>query len=119
MAALLIGTYTPRPVGPSLPSSAAYQAPSSYSISGYVYVDSAHKGVKLPGEWGISDVEMALAEYTVTNGSIGTVPDAWYYATTNAAGYYQFTGLKPGYDYTIAEFFSRKASPARQTPWAA
>ena len=65
----------------------------SINISGYVYVDSAGKGVRETGEWGISGVNLTLQE---VGGFSVTV-------TSNSAGYYDFTNVPTGAQYSITE----------------
>ncbi len=95
----LIGTPPLKPVTITPPPS-TYQAPSDYTLSGYVYVDSAGVGVKLPGEWGVTNVNLSLLEYSSTS---STTPIASFSATTNSAGYYTFSNLIPGDVYTLQE----------------
>lgn len=63
------------------------------SISGYVYHDVNDDGNKDPGEAPIGGVTIML---TGANGDVRT-------ATTDASGFYQFTGLEPGVVYTVVE----------------
>ncbi len=64
------------------------------SISGFVYVDMNNNGIKDPGEAPIAGVILVLRD---SNGQpTGTT------ATTNAQGYYEFTGLRPG-TYGVSE----------------
>lgn len=63
------------------------------SVSGYVYHDVNNDGVKDSGEAPISGVSITL---TGSNGDVRT-------ATTDASGFYRFTGLEPGATYTVVE----------------
>jgi hypothetical protein len=87
----------------SVTTTPGYAAPSSLSISGYVYVDSAGTGLKEPGEWGISGVSVEL---------FNTYGDET--VTTNSSGYYDFTNLTAGQYYAIVE-----TQPSGFTPSAA
>jgi hypothetical protein len=78
--------------------SAPYHPPTTYSLSGFVYVDAADDGVKLPGEWGLQNVTLTISEYA-PNGAIAFTATT----ATNAAGHYLFTGLQPGDTCTIGE----------------
>ncbi len=75
-----------------------YQAPGAYSLSGFVYVDSAEDGVKLPGEWGLQNVTLTLTENS-SGGALALTATT----TTNAIGQFDFTGLQPGDTCTITE----------------
>lgn len=86
------------PVALTPSTSPSFTPQSTYSISGYVYVDAAEDGVKLPGEWGLQNVTLTLNEYSSGGALVLTTTDA-----TNAAGYYLFTGLQPGDTCTITE----------------
>ncbi len=69
--------------------------PKPGSLSGYVYVDANKNGVRDAGETGIAGVKLTLTK----------TGDASYkkYATTDANGYYIFTGLDPNETYEISE----------------
>ena len=58
------------------------------SISGYVYADDNNNGVKDPAETAIGGVQITLLDSA--GNPTGTT------ATTDAKGYYQFDGLRPG-----------------------
>jgi hypothetical protein len=81
-------------------SSPSFQSPASYSISGYVYVDSAQNGKMLPGEWGLPGVTINLTEYSPSDPS--TVLNT-FTATSGSGGYYDFTGLPTDALYTVTE----------------
>ncbi|MGA2255059.1 MAG: SdrD B-like domain-containing protein [Thermoguttaceae bacterium] len=72
------------------------QPPTSYSISGFVYDDSADQGTKLLDDAGLPAVVMTLLQ----NSSTGTQTFTGY---TNSAGYYTFGGLTAGDSYEILE----------------
>ena len=63
------------------------------TISGYVYVDANKNGVKDAGETPLANVTIKL--YDENGAIINTI-------TTNASGYYEFSGLIPG-NYTVEE----------------
>ena len=65
-------------------------------LSGYVYVDAGNDGVKGAGEAGLAGVTVKLAG----TDDLGAPVTAT--ATTDANGFYQFTGLRPG-TYTVTE----------------
>ncbi len=81
-------------------SSQSFQSPSSYSISGYVYVDSSQHGTMLPGEWGLPGVTINLTEYSPSDSS--TILNT-FTTTTGSGGYYDFTGLPTGNLFTVTE----------------
>jgi len=92
------------PCKPGVPGGSkppAYPAPDTYTISGYVYIDSAQNGARPPNASGISAVQMQLTD---TNKAIT------YTAYTNSAGYYIFGSLTPGDVYTLKEI-----QPSRYT----
>ena len=64
------------------------------SISGYVYVDMNNNGIKDPGEAPIPGTTLILRD--------GNGQPTGATTTTNALGYYEFTGLRPG-TYGVAE----------------
>ena len=76
------------------------------SISGYVYYDANNDGVKDPGEQPISGVTITL---TGNNGDVRS-------ATTDANGFYQFTGLEPGATYTVVETQPGGWTDGKDTP---
>ena len=86
------------PVALTPSTSPPFTPPTTYSISGFVYVDAAENGVKLPGEWGLQNVTLTLSEYSSGGALVLTST-----AATNAAGYYLFTGLQPGDTCTVTE----------------
>ena len=65
-------------------------------ISGFVYVDAGDDGVKGAGEVGIGGVTVKLTGFD----NLGAPVTAT--ATTNAQGFYEFLGLRPG-TYTVTE----------------
>lgn len=65
------------------------------SLSGYVYVDRNNNGAKDPGEEGIAGVNVLLTGFDDQGPVVRT-------ATTDASGFYQFTGLRVG-TYAITE----------------
>jgi protocatechuate 3,4-dioxygenase beta subunit len=69
---------------------AGYVSPFA-SIGNYVWRDVDHDGTQDAGEPGIENVIVTL--YNSSGAAIGST-------TTNAVGYYSFTGLQPG-DYSI------------------
>ncbi len=75
-------------------------APTLSSISGYVYLDSALKGVRLPGEWGLPSVMLTISGYLPNDLNTIIFNST---TTTNSAGYYNFPNLQPGDVYTITE----------------
>ena len=81
-------------------SSPSFQSPTSYSISGFVYVDSAQHGIMLPGEWGLPGVTINLAEYSPSDPS--TILNT-FTTTTGSGGYYDFTGLPTGDFFSVTE----------------
>ena len=99
-AATLVTVQPLQPVNGSSTTPSTFQAPTDYSLLGYVYVDSAHLGMKLPGEWGVSGVTIALAEYSPSDPN--TVINS-FTTTTGSTGCYHFTNLQPGDLYTIQE----------------
>lgn len=68
----------------------------SASLSGYVYVDANNNGVKEGGETAINLVNLTLSGTDDKGNSVSKTTQ------TNAAGYYEFTGLRPG-SYTVTE----------------
>ena len=66
------------------------------SVSGSVYDDRLHRGIKLPGDPGIANVAIALTGTDDLGNSVNL------HTTTAADGSYSFTGLRPG-AYTITE----------------
>ena len=72
----------------------ATQTPASKS--GYVYVDANDNGIKESGEAGIKGVKIILTGTNDLGQSVRVT------TTTNANGYYIFTGLRPG-TYTVTE----------------
>jgi protocatechuate 3,4-dioxygenase beta subunit len=64
------------------------------SISGFVYVDMNNNGIKDPGEAPIPGTQVVLRD---ANGN-----PTGQTTTTNAQGYYEFTGLRPG-TYGVTE----------------
>jgi hypothetical protein len=64
------------------------------SISGYVYFDATNAGVMEPGDFGIQGVVVELTGVDNLGHSVTM------FATTDANGYYSFTGLQAG-TYTI------------------
>ena len=81
-------------------SSPSFQSPTSYSISGFVYVDSAQHGIMLPGEWGLPGVTVNLTEYSPSDPS--TIVNI-FTTTTGSGGYYDFTGLPTGDFFSVTE----------------
>ncbi|MBM4069789.1 MAG: choice-of-anchor E domain-containing protein [Planctomycetes bacterium] len=65
-------------------------------VSGYVYVDSNNNGIKENGESAINLVNLALTGTDDLGNSVSKTTQ------TNAAGFYEFTGLRPG-SYTVTE----------------
>ena len=63
------------------------------TISGHVYHDANNDGVKDAGEASIAGVTITL---TGVNGDVRT-------QVTDSSGFYEFTGLEPGVQYTVAE----------------
>ena len=72
----------------------AAQTPASKS--GYVYVDANDDGIKESGEAGIKGVKIILTGTNDLGQSVRVT------TTTDANGYYIFTGLRPG-TYTVTE----------------
>jgi len=66
------------------------------AVSGFVYADGDDNGLKEPGEPGIPGVQLALSGTNDLSQPVTGV------ATTDAAGAYAFTGLRPG-TYTVME----------------
>ncbi|MGE3343271.1 MAG: SdrD B-like domain-containing protein, partial [Vicinamibacterales bacterium] len=66
------------------------------TVSGFVYVDADNDGVKDAGEAPIANTTVALSGTDVNNAAVNAT------TTTDAAGYYEFTGLMPG-TYTVTE----------------
>ncbi|MEI8372095.1 MAG: SdrD B-like domain-containing protein [Planctomycetota bacterium] len=98
------------PLKPGVPPGSkppAYSAPSTYTISGYVFIDAAKNGIKLPSSPGISAVQMQLFEYSPSD--LNTAIN-FYTACTNSAGYYTFGNLHPGDVYAL-----REVQPAKYT----
>jgi hypothetical protein len=73
---------------------------TGYTISGYVYVDSALRGIKLPGEWGVPGVTLTLSAFLPSD--LNT-PLYSTQVVSNSAGYYNFDGLQTGNVYSILE----------------
>ncbi|MFN0055923.1 MAG: SdrD B-like domain-containing protein, partial [Planctomycetales bacterium] len=65
------------------------------SLSGYVYHDANNDGART-GETGIASATVTLTGTNDLGASVSVV------ATTNASGYYEFTGLRPG-TYVLTE----------------
>lgn len=71
--------------------------PEPNSISGYVFCDTNNNGVKDAGEEGIAGVLIDITGILEDGRDWGVAA-----TTTDASGFYQFTGLLPG-TYTISE----------------
>ena len=93
----LIGV-APKP-NPTPPPPPTYVPPSQLLLSGYVYVDNTLSGTLVPGDPGISGVQLTLTQYAVSN---PTVPIGSAIALTNASGYYQFNVAQDTL-YTLSE----------------
>ncbi|MDR0611232.1 MAG: hypothetical protein LBG58_14065, partial [Planctomycetaceae bacterium] len=70
------------------------------SLSGYVYEDANENGQKDSGEAGIADAVLTLWVWDAASNSYIQTSKT---ATTNANGYYEFTGLCPFKNYRITE----------------
>jgi hypothetical protein len=77
-------------------SQKAVTPPPVAGLSGFVYVDGNNDGIKEPGEPGIAGVLITLTG-TDDLGHAVTLT-----ATTDANGFYSFSGLRPG-TYTLTE----------------
>lgn len=89
-------TWSVRPVPPPPPTGV---------LSGYVYFDADNDGVREPNgnednvqEIGLSGVDVRLQGTNDLNQSIDII------VTTDANGYYEFTGLRPG-NYSVTKLF--------------
>ncbi|MDR2704528.1 MAG: hypothetical protein LBC02_02000 [Planctomycetaceae bacterium] len=70
------------------------------SLSGYVYEDANENGQKDSGEVGIANAVLTLWVWDAASNSYTQTSKT---ATTNANGYYEFTGLCPFKNYRITE----------------
>ncbi|MEM7315881.1 MAG: SdrD B-like domain-containing protein, partial [Planctomycetota bacterium] len=79
------------------------------TISGNVYVDADDDGVLDPGELAIPDVEIVLTGTDIYGDPVMLT------TTTDANGYYEFTGLFPG-DYVITQTHPDDFLDGQDTP---
>ena len=78
----------------------SYRAPSTYTISGYVYDDLDEKGVRQTGDTGVANAQLTLDVYLPSN--LEKII-ATYTATSDSSGEYTFNNLQPGDYYTIVK----------------
>jgi hypothetical protein len=78
-------------------------------LSGYVYVDADNDGIKHPNELPIPNTTVTLAGSDVYGNAVNRV------ATTDAAGFYEFTGLVAG-TYTVNQTQPAAYLPGQATP---
>lgn len=78
-------------------------------VSGYVYVDNNNNGLKEAGENPINLVNLALTGTDDLGNSVSKTTQ------TNSAGFYEFTGLRPG-SYTVTETQPNNYLDGKVTP---